>query len=135
MKKNANRNEEVYMTKEFWEQNYRAKYERKLVRRIKRKLIHVFKQVIKTIVIATVVCCVFFTAGTSDYSDRTGCSTYKGIVLEDKSGQYVRLENGQEFYTETKYELGDKVYVELYKNGTNNNFKDDSVVRVSRRWF
>ena len=23
----------------------------------------------------------------------------------------------------------------IYKNGTNNNFKDDSVVRVTRRWF
>lgn len=132
---NRNANEDVYMSKRHWEENYKAKYERKLVRRMKRKAIYAFKQAIKVIAFGTFMCCAIAMSGTSDYEDRTGCSTYKAVVLEDEQGQYVRLDNGHEFYTETEYELGDKVYVQLYRNGTNNYFKDDSIVNVTRRWF
>lgn len=129
-----NANEEIYMTRKHWEQEYRRKYEARLRRQRKRKMINTLK-----------VCGLCFTllvgaaiGGTCDYEDRTGCSTYKGIVLEDEVGAYVRLENGQEFYVDDdEYNVGygDKVYVELYKNGTNNYFRDDPVVKVNRRIF
>ena len=38
-------------------------------------------------------------------------------------------------FTYQGYDLGDKVYVNLYKNGTPDYYKDDSIVDIDRRWF
>lgn len=119
------------MSRKHWEQEYKRKYEARLRRARKRKMINTLK--------VCGFCLTMFVGlaigGTMDYENETGCSTYKGIYLADEVGGYVRLENGQEFYIDDEYNVGDKVYVELYNNGTIDYFRDDSVVKVNRRIF
>ena len=134
MKKNRNNTNDIYMSRQHWEENYKRKYEARLRRQRKRKL-NKIKNCLMVCALLGIMCVGTALGGTSDYIDETGCSTYKGIYLEDEKSGYVRLENGQEFYIDNKYELGDKVYIELYNNGTNEYFRDDSVVKVTRRWF
>lgn len=132
--KNANRNanEDVYMTRKHWEQEYRRKYEARLRRQRKRKMINT----LKVCAFGCLMLVAGAVAGTSDFYDETGYITRDGIYLEDKIGSFVRLNDGNKFNVSGyNYKAGTKVRLTLDANGTLNDYRDDTVIEVTRRIF
>lgn len=127
-----NANADVYMSRQHWEENYKRKYEARLRRARKRKMI----QTIKVCTFGAFMLVVGAVAGTSDFYDETGYITRNGIYLEDKIGSFVRLNDGNEFNVSGyNYKAGTKVRLTLDANGTLNDYRDDTVIEVTRRIF
>lgn len=127
-----NANADVYMSRQHWEENYKRKYEARLRRARKRKMI----QTIKVCAFGAFMLVVGAVAGTSDCYDETGYITRDGIYLEDKISSFVRLNDGNEFNVSGyNYKAGTKVRLTLDANGTLNDYRDDTVIEVTRRIF
>ena len=136
MKNNRNANGEVYMSRKHWEENYKRKYEARLYRQIKRKIKKAIISTIKGITFACFLCSAVVMSGTSDFYDETGYITRNGVYLEDELGTFVRLNDGNEFSVNGyNYKVGTKVRLTLDANGTIDNYRDDTVIEVSRRIF
>lgn len=126
------KNADVYMSRQHWEENYKRKYEARLRRARKRKMI----QTIKVCAFGAFMLVAGAFAGTSDCYDETGYITRNGVYLEDELGTFVRLNNGNEFNVSGyNYKVGTKVRLTLDANGTIDNYRDDTVIEVSRRLF
>lgn len=117
---------ETVMTQEYWERNYKRKYNRRM-----RKA---YVNTIKRTLICT-ACVAFFVGmfaytGNADYYVETGHREYKGTVCDNG----VYCENGKAYETETELKAGTKVYVEIDTQYTSET-DDDEVVNIRRRLF
>jgi hypothetical protein len=118
---------ETVMAQEYWEQNYKRSYKKKLVHNMIKKA--------KAVSFVLLLTCTFLFASGSDFYDETGLIERKGVFYEVENKQYIFTKDGNIWeVVGTNFHNGDRVRVEFFSNWTED-IEDDEITKIHKRWF